>query len=215
MSIKEFAKKIAFRHTRFGAPHYPFNIEPIQLAEIIMGIERALAGRPHSTIVEVGVARGMTSRLIAEHVMLQGYDVDFYCIDTFSSFTSEDVDFEVSNRGKTREELRGFAYNDFEVWKRNFADIPFVKPTQADAGKFDFSSIAPVSFCFLDVDLYVPTKAVLENLRPHLAPNAVVVVDDVQDNNQWDGAYQAFMEYVDEQGLDHRIAGNKCGIIEF
>ena len=55
----------------------------------------------------------------------------------------------------------------------------------------------------------------LSSIRPHLAPNAVVVVDDVRDNNRWDGAYQAFTEFVAEQGLDHRFAGNKCGIIEF
>ena len=47
-----------------------------------------------------------------------------------------------------------------------------------------------------------------------MSPNSVIIVDDVADNNRWDGAYQAFMEFAKERGLDHETVGNKCGIIK-
>ena len=109
-------------------------------------IERTVGaeiGRKGS-IVEVGVARGMTSRFVAEPVARQGYDCDFYCVDTFSSFVGEDLDFEVERRGKRRSDLAAFACNDFEIWQRNFRELPFVGAIQADAGKFDFGAFAPV-----------------------------------------------------------------------
>ena len=42
----------------------------------------------------------------------------------------------------------------------------------------------------------------------------VILVDDVQDRNLWDGSYQAFFEVVKERSLPHRVVGNECGIIE-
>ncbi|CDO59080.1 hypothetical protein BN1012_Phect866 [Candidatus Phaeomarinobacter ectocarpi] len=211
--LKEFFKQVVFRHTSLGAPRYQYNIEPIQIAEIINGIERSKANSG-GCVVEIGLARGLTSKLIAEHIKRQSYDTMFYCLDTFSSFTKADLEFEYQTRGKTRGELVGFSYNDFEVWKSNFVQYPFVQPIQTDVSEFDFSTIAPINFCFLDVDLYVPTKKALENMLPHMAPGGVIAVDDVLDNNRWDGAFQAFMEFVSENRLLHRVSGNKCGVIE-
>jgi hypothetical protein len=38
-------------------------------------------------------------------------------------------------------------------------------------------------------------------------------VDDVKENNQYDGAYQAYMEFCVELKITPAILGNKCGII--
>ncbi|MGI9407048.1 MAG: hypothetical protein ACR2O4_11820, partial [Hyphomicrobiaceae bacterium] len=84
--LKEFVKKIAFRNTNFFKPNYPYSIEPIQLSKIISSIDEVAHGKSRKLcIVEIGVARGKTSRFIVEHVQKSGYDADFYCIDTFSS----------------------------------------------------------------------------------------------------------------------------------
>lgn len=214
MSMKELAKKIVFRYTSMGVPKYPYNIEPIQLAEIVKGIDFTLKNNSiKGSLVEIGVARGLTSRFIVEHCLNNGYSNDFYCLDTFSSFTENDIVYEVDKRGKSRSELVGFAYNSFEIWKRNFSKYNFVKPIKCDASSFDFSKISPISFCFLDVDLYLPTKNVLKNIFPYLNTSAIVIVDDVMDNNCWDGAYQAFMEFTEENDLSYEIVGNKCGVI--
>lgn len=218
MPTTDRLKRLAFRYLRMGAPSYAYNLEPIELAEIVMGIDRALthpgrrAGR--GLVVEVGVARGLTSRFIAEHIVAQGHDCDLVCIDTFSSFVPADVDHEVEHRGKSRSELSGFAYNDVEVWRRNFRDFDFVRAVEADVSTFDFGSLAPVNFCLLDVDLYLPTKAGLERLLAHMATGGVIVVDDVAQGGRWDGAHQAFHEFVVEHDLPHRLAGTKCGIID-
>jgi hypothetical protein len=47
-----------------------------------------------------------------------------------------------------------------------------------------------------------------------MAENSTIIVDDVVDNNQWDGAYQAFMEFVNENKLNYYLVGNKCGVIQ-
>ena len=212
--MKELIKKFAFKYTRFGAPHYSYNVEPLQLAQIILSIEALSEQKDKLNIFEIGVARGMTSRFIAEHIVKTDSVVNFYCIDTFASFTKSDLAHEISNRGKSRGELKGFAYNDFDIWRRNFRGFSFVKPVQIDAGAFDFSSIeGGIDFIFLDVDLYQPTIKVLRNSMSFLNDGAIILVDDVKDNNSWDGAYQAFFEFVREYKLEHQIIGNKCGKI--
>ena len=85
--ILENIKKFIFNYTRFGAPSYSYNLEPIQLSEIILSIEKTkeLSG----SICEIGVARGMTTRFICEHLKLLNYKEKFFCIDTFSSSVRE------------------------------------------------------------------------------------------------------------------------------
>ena len=136
-------------------------------------------------IFEIGVARGMTTRFIAEHIKSADTPINFYCLDTFSSFTEGDLDYEIKYRGKSSRELVGFGYNDFEIWKRNFSDYDFVKAIQCDAGSFDFSNIdGGVDFVFLDVDLYQPTFKVLNNIKDFLNEGAIILVDDVSGKHQ-------------------------------
>ena len=111
-------------------------------------------------------------------------------------------------------ELSGFAYNDFEVWKRNFSKFEFINAIQCDAGKFDFQKIeGGVDFVFLDVDLYQPTINSLRNMKNYLNKGAILLVDDVADNNRWDGAFEAFFEFVKEEDVKYELIGNKCGKI--
>jgi hypothetical protein len=87
--LAQSLKQVAFRHTSLGVPKYPFNIEPLQLATLVFEIDR-----PRDTIgaiVEVGVARGMTTRFISEHLpserdaRIRG----LYAIDTFPIFSQK------------------------------------------------------------------------------------------------------------------------------
>ena len=211
---KEFSKKIIFRFTNFANPKYDYNIEPAQLLELLTSIDNFASKTQKSIIVEVGVARGMTTRFLSGHISLKNYNLDYFCIDTFSSFTDKDLNFEITKRGKISKELLGFSYNDYTKWKNNFKKFNFIKPIQKDCSNFDFSTIAPINLCFLDVDLYLPTKNTLNKIWPHMAENSSIIVDDVADNNQWDGAYQAFMEFINENKLNYYLVGNKCGVIQ-
>jgi predicted O-methyltransferase YrrM len=208
----EFAKKVAFRYTPFGAPRYPYpSIEPIELATLVMEIER-LRGRP-GVILEIGVARGMTTRFMAEHIKSNNTGDRLIAIDTFTSFVQSDVAYEVEHRGKRKFEVEGFAYNDFEIWKRNFRAFPFVKAVQADCAVVDYSALGPVKIALLDVDLYLPIKKTLPKLFEALIPDGIILVDDVAPNQTYDGAHQAFYEFCEEQRLAPQLVGNKGGII--
>jgi hypothetical protein len=214
MQLVDLLKIVAFRYTRFGAPLYPFpTVEPIELATLIFEIDRL----KHTTgaIVEIGVARGMTTRFLSEHLVRSGCsNQKYYAIDTFQSFLKRDIDYEVACRGKRRWDFRGqFKYNDFEVWKRNFKEFPFVKAIQSDCAIFNYGSIAPIKIAFLDVDLYLPIKRSLPGIYEHVCEGGVIFVDDVKENNQYDGAYQAYMEFCVELKITPAILGNKCGII--
>jgi len=213
-SLTEAAKTIAFRHTKLGVPTYPYpNVEPIELATLVTEIERLK--QVEGNIVEIGVARGMTTRFLCEHIVKQNLQgtLTLYAIDTFASFTNQDLEFEVKKRGKALSELKAFGYNDFEVWKRNFAAYPFVKAIQSDCAAFDYARVTPVKVAFLDVDLYVPTKRTLPKLYEALVQGGVILVDDVRDNHVYDGAYQAYVEFCRELGVAPRIIGSKCGVI--
>lgn len=211
--VKETLKKLVFRYTKFGKPNYPYNVEPIQLSTIIMEIERLkdLDG----CICEIGVARGMTTRFIAEHIRNQNIENKnmYFALDTFNSFVISDLIYEIDKRGKSLRDLRGFEYNSFEKWKKNFSKFNFVNAIQVDCSDFDYQSIFPIKVCFLDVDLYLPTKRSLVKIYDATIKGGVIIVDDVIDNATYDGAYQAYIEFCDEHNLEVNIIGNKCGLI--
>lgn len=212
VSVLDRMKRIAFKYLRVGAPSYRYNIDPIQLAALIWEAERLRD--QIGAIVEIGVARGMTTRFIAEHLVRTGQnDQKIYAIDTFSSFIPRDVDHEINVRGKKLRELRAFAYNDYTSWARNFAEFPCVAPIKADCATFDYSVLGPIKLAFLDVDLYLPTKAALPRIFEQLVEGGVILVDDVLDNATYDGAYQAYMEFCAEQQLRPSLVGRRCGLI--
>ena len=117
--LTELIKRLIFRHTNFAKPSYKYNVEPAQLSELIKSIDRLATGRKN-TIVEIGVARGMTTRFLAEHISLNSYNVDYFCMDTFSSFIDKDINYEVEKRNKNKKDLLAFKYNDYSKWKKNF-----------------------------------------------------------------------------------------------
>jgi hypothetical protein len=52
-------------------------------------------------------------------------------------------------------------------------DVERVKSITADVFNFDFRSIAPISFCLLDVDLYLPIKNTLPKILRPVYPFAI------------------------------------------
>ena len=211
--LEEFLKKIAFRYIKFGKPNYPFNVEPILLTTIINEIEKLKD--LNGNICEVGVARGMTTRFFSEHIRNQKIEEKnkYFAIDTFNSFVKSDLNFEVEERGKSLRNLKGFDYNSYSVWKNNFLKFDFVNAIQADCSNFDYETISPIKISLLDVDLYLPTKKALTKLYEATIKGGVIVVDDVKDNDTYDGAYQAYVEFCEEKNIKPNIIGNKCGII--
>lgn len=210
-ALLEFGKKIAFRHTSLGRPTYPYNVEPIQLSTLIMEVERLRDVK--GAILEIGVARGMTTRFLAEHIALSGRVERLIAIDTFSSFVESDLRYEAANRGKSPAEIAGFAYNDYATWLKNFEEYEFVEAIQSDCTRVNYASLGPIKLVFLDVDLYLPTKKTLPLLFDALLPSGCILLDDIKEGGPYDGAYQAYMEFCKERSISPQIVGTKCGII--
>ena len=119
--LKEFLKLIAYRYLGMGRPYYPYMLDPRQLSTLILKIDELYERtRRPINIYEIGVARGLTTAFIASHILFEKLPHTITCIDTFSGFTTADLDYEIKNRGKSKLELLGFGYNEFEIWKKLF-----------------------------------------------------------------------------------------------
>ena len=120
------------------------------------------------------------------------------------------------NRGKEKK-----AYNQFQVNKKEWFDqtmkdngVTRVQSTEADVNNFDLTTLGPLSFVLLDVDLYRPIKKAMKELYEVLSPGGIMVVDDCDESDVlWDGADQAYKEFVKEIGQPVEIKHRKLGVI--
>lgn len=209
------AKWIAYRApvlSDVSRPRYPYGLEPAQIAWLCNAITDTAGSS--GCIVEVGVARGMTTTFLAEHMRLSGDRRPYFCVDTFGGFVESDVEHEVIVRKKERSAYGAFSYNDVDIFRSNMRKNGYsnVECFVSDASKFDWSSIPPIDVMLLDVDLYIPTLAVLRNSMSRWAGNYRVMVDDVRPGGSWDGAHQAYYEFAEEAKLATRTIGGKGGI---
>ena len=216
-------KRAAFRWPvlrELSRPRYNYSLEPIQLAWLCSAIENTKAACTSSTdtagcIVEVGVARGMTSVFLLQHMKQLGDNRTYFCMDTFAGFMQRDVDYEVRFRQKRKTHFRGFSYNHKEIFERNLVKCGFnnFAIIQVDASTVEWHKLPKIDVMLLDVDLYMPTKSVLDNSMGQWSRHAYVMVDDVGPAGDYDGASQAYTEFCKESGLTEFRVGNKGGVI--
>ena len=88
-----------------------------------------------------------------------------------------------------------------------------VKSIQADVSSFDFGPYEKISFCLIDVDLTRPVRKALEEVYSRMAPGGIIVVDDCAPNKKYDGAFEAYTEFVRQVGLEPDIHHGKLGVI--
>lgn len=193
---------------------YGYMFTPAQLAFLVGCLDetRDVPG----VVLEVGCALGKTTLYLDYHMTDTKDARRYVCVDTFSGFVPDDVEVEVGKRNKARELLDGFRVNKKEWFDQNLADNGVTRVTtfESDIKRFDLAAYAPkISFCLLDVDLYQPIQVGLEMIMPLVAPGGIVVVDDCKPNNTFDGALQAYVEYVEKHGLPKEIAHGKLGVI--
>ena len=79
--------------TKIGAelllPQYRFMFAPSQLAELCRLTDEVI--NVPGSFVEVGVYQGNTTIFLNEHLRHREQNRRYYCIDTFSGFTEEDI----------------------------------------------------------------------------------------------------------------------------
>lgn len=219
---RELTKRIAYRSRLLGwlaRPAYEYNLHPGELALLVDAIDRTrdLGG----VILEVGVARGLTTIFLREHMRCSGDTRRYICVDTFNGFTPADVAFEREERHREGPEygIRGalgaFSYNDVRVFRRNLNGYQ-VDILKKDCGSLTLGEIGPVAVALLDVDLYKPTKRAIGTIYDALIPGGLLMVDDVPERcgvSPYDGAHAAYHEFCAERGIAPRLVAHKAGIL--
>lgn len=189
---------------------FPFN--PEQLWAICSAAEEAL--RADGVFIEVGVAQGYTTLYLHHHLASLGEKRPYYCLDTFTGFLPDDIETE-RRRGKADDFDAWFRLNSAELFRESLARNGLsstVTVLVADAGSFEYSSLPPIAFALVDVDLLRPMRAALEGCWSRLAPGGIIVADDCHPGpHTWDGARQAYEEFCAAHGLALDVRHAKLG----
>ena len=121
-SIRRLAKREAqslLTRTDYGRrrllPHYRYMFSPEQLWALCQAAESVLP--LGGAFAEIGVYAGDTTLYLHRHLREKGDAPTYYCIDTFSGFTDEDIQVE-RERGKTDDFTEVFGYNSKEMFER-------------------------------------------------------------------------------------------------
>jgi O-methyltransferase len=165
-------------------------------------------------VVEIGCAGGSTTVFLCRHLDEIGSPRRYVCLDTFAGFTEADIAVERA-RGKTAAYEAVFTAYARDYFLRTLQNNGVTRPEVvcADVNEFDFGAFEDVSFCLVDVDLYRPVQRCLAEIVPRMVSGGIVVVDDCSPDNDYDGALQAYTEFVDEHEIKHEIQWGKLGVI--
>jgi hypothetical protein len=150
-----------------------------------------------------------------EHLESVGDTRRIHLFDTFAGFTADSIDFEVAQRGKAPAHYDIFKYGDEELFRKRLRSLGYTHfdTHKGDASAFDWHALGPIAVVHLDIDLYQPTKRILDAVWPQLVDGGGIVVDDCQPDNPYDGSLQAYQEFIAEHGLPFERAGSKGGVL--
>ncbi|HYO06642.1 MAG TPA: TylF/MycF/NovP-related O-methyltransferase [Phototrophicaceae bacterium] len=212
--LKEIQYRSPFRHNFFPKYSYNFSVPQLLfLCQCVIDV-RDVEG----AMTEVGCHNGATTVFLNVLMNDLGIDKKYYAIDTFSGFTSSDIDFEVNQRGKSKELFDGAFQVNSKKWfdatmRQN--NITRVESIKADVNNYDLTKNAPYSFALLDVDLYKPMIKCLRELYDGLSPDGIIVIDDCNEKDiRWDGSDQAYKEFAKEVNQPVKIVHNKLGVLK-
>ena len=192
---------------------YSYMFDPRQL-RFLMDCIQDTAGIP-GCCVEAGCAQGNTTAFLRKWMDVQGIKKDYIALDTFSGFVPSHAEYEIQVRGKPTELRDRFSMNK-KAWfdfSMKISNITCITSIEGDVAEFSFDSISPISFCLLDVDLYLPIKRCLPRIYDNMSPGGIIVVDDCQSENLFDGAMQAYEEFIADIHVPKKIECGKLGVI--
>lgn len=175
-------------------------------------------------VIEAGCAFGHTTILLHQYLQDRGIEKEYVCIDTFTGFTPDDIQYEHRARSKTFNYAKSiYARNSVDWFKTALKQhgIRDVRIFCTDIAAIKPGDLPPVSFCFLDFDLYQPVRRELVTIYERLSPGGMIVVDDCAVENagfsehkdRFDGALAAYREFAEAIGQKELVVERKLGII--
>ena len=195
---------------------YNFLYEPPQLA--FLGNCIFETKDIQGAVIEIGCAEGMTTVFLRNYLKYYNIQKEYICIDTFSGFTKEDINYEARKRNKSKDALKTM----FRINRKNWVDrtlkmngMTDVRTCAGDINVINMKDInvQSISFALVDLDLYLPALSALEKCYPLLKQGGIIVVDDCVPHEFFDGAYQAYKEFCSKYGLKENIVEKRLGII--
>ena len=219
LRLKELLKEAVYRLAphRLHLPAYPYMVHPAGMAFLCGWIEKT--AEVPGAVVEIGCAWGNTTLFLSRQMDWLHSDKTYFAIDTFGTgFPPDEVEHEVRVRGKDRQFLtEAFHFPGMEQkWFQRAMDLAEARRVQAvtaDISRYDFDPHLRISFCFIDVDLYIPVRDALAKVYPLMSPGGVIVLPDCLAGTPYDGALQAYEEFVRDHGLPVRIEADLFGVI--
>lgn len=198
-------------------PRYGYSFNAVQLTFLCECLQRTRS--VPGSIVEVGTAAGRTALFLNNYLTAAGIEKPYIAVDTFSGFVQRDIEYEVRTRGKHEYDyhgIRGFRDNKqswFDATMRRHK-FSHVRSIRADVNDYDLRTLGTISFCLLDVDLYRPMKKALSELYESLSVGGIIVVDDASaDDARFDGALQAYREFMHSIHQPEQIVHTKLGLV--
>ena len=203
------------RFRRLVFPTYGYEFTPAQLCFLCQCLQDTK--HLHGAVAEVGCNDGATTLFLNRYLDCESIEKPYFAVDTFAGFVPADVEFEVEKRRKSKDMYEGrFEANSKKWFDRTMRlhGVSRVRSIQADVNAFDLRTLGPISFVLLDVDLYKPIRKALVELYEALEPGGTIVVDDCDAGNaRWDGADQAYKEFMRAAGNEPIIVHRKLGVV--
>lgn len=141
-------------------------------------LRHALTLNPQGVAVEFGVAAGLSTRLIADHMPVTGFD---------------------SWKGLPEAWRDGYPAGSMACPKPQVANANLVEGWFDDTlPNFDFAALGEIGLCHIDCDLYSSTTTAFKHVGPHLKPGCLIVLDDYTPEDPH--VAKAFHEAVDNFG---------------
>jgi len=217
IKLRKFILELQFNSPfrRYSFPRFLYNFSAPQLCFLCQCLEetRSIDG----SIAEIGCGNGSTTVFLNKYMDARNIQKNYYAVDTFSGFVPDDIEYEIAHRAKSKADLlSAFTMNKKRWFDRTMRqnDIGRVHSIEADVNRYDLTTLGPLSFALLDVDLYRPTTKGLKELYKILLPGGMIAVDDCDPANAlWDGADQAYKEFMIVINQSPQVVHGKLGIL--
>lgn len=212
VSIKNICARTGFLDGLFFKKyHYMFSPGQIKTLLDLLLETKDVDG----SYVEVGCAFGATTVLLKRYMDELGLIRKCYALDTFSGFVESHAEHDIKILGKNPDLKKAFRRNSIEWFHATMRvdRVSGVDAIKGDATLFDFDTIPRIAFALLDVDLYKPISDILPKLYDRLLPGGVIIVDDCEPGDKWEGALLAYKEFMAARGEVPEIVSGKLGLV--